>query len=201
MDKNELIVRTEDCIDDSNILELDDSLIQYFDKELASEVVNKFSHKVILMVLPESEVLFFEWLKKNDREVWNDLWETDDISERKYLVSLSFLPLLISEKQRGFPICDLKETDNYYFSMKHMVDAESSALIEASKKRFQNKEKMEIHHLLALEISVGAIDIWHFAYKYALNIEDAKKAVKMLVDDNALVHLTDAEHLAPLIDF
>jgi len=54
--------------------------------------------------------------------------------------------------------------------------------------------------LLALEISVSPIDIWHFAYKHKVPLRDAKAAVAQLVDDHALVHITDAEHLARFIN-
>jgi hypothetical protein len=52
---------------------------------------------------------------------------------------------------------------------------------------------------LALEISMGAIDIWHFAYKHKIDLTQAKKAVSDMVDDGVLVHLTESEHLIPFL--
>jgi len=201
MELNELIVKIEDSLNTDSHLELDKEIYKFINKENVDDLFSKLSNKIKLMYLPHHEIDFFEWLKDNDLKIWEDLWKTDDLNERPYLVSFSFLPLLIKEKERGFPICDLRDNDNYYFTEKQMVDAESKTIIEAAKQRFIDREKMEISHLLALEISTGGIDIWHFAFKYKVEINEVKKAVKMLVDDNALVHLTDAEHLAALMEF
>lgn len=201
MELNELIVRIENCINDDFHLEFDKEIYRLINRENVDSLYSKLSNKIKLMYLPHHEINFFEWLRENDLKVWEDLWKTDDINEKPYLVSFSFLPYLIKEKERGFPICDLRNNDNYYFTEKQMVDAESKTIIEAAKQRFNDREKMEIAHQLALEISTGGIDVWHFAYKYNVEVKEVKKAVKILVDDNALVHLTDAEHLAALMEF
>ena len=64
------------------------------------------------MKLPPSEISFFEWLKKNDNIVWNDLWNED---EDLYQVSIDLLPQF-SDNRNGFPICDLQDGLNYYFT-------------------------------------------------------------------------------------
>lgn len=149
--------------------------------------------------LPKKEITFFEWLKKEDKDVWMDLW--GDMEEEPYVVGLNFLPVLIYSENRGFPICDLVENDNYYFTPSHMVDAESRTIIEAATNKFKDRKKLTYNQLLALEISLNPIDIWHFSYKHRIPVETAKEAVEELKDDNALVHLKEAEHLATFVDF
>lgn len=151
-----------------------------------------------LFELPEFEKDFFKWLKAEDPRIWTDLWAKD---EEDYLVSTVFLPMLLEKDGRGFPICDLLHNDNYYFAPAHMVDEESKIMIETAKTRFKNKEPITTAQLLALEISYGGIDIWHFAYKHKIELQEAKKAAHSLIEDNALVHLKEAEHLAPLLEF
>ena len=152
-----------------------------------------------LMYLPNYEVKFYEWLRKNDPAIWADLW--DEKSDKPYLVGCSYLPRLIGNEGRGFPICDLENNDNFYFAPAHMTDEESKVLIETARTRFQNKESLSTAQLLALEISVDPIDIWHFAYKHQLTIDEAKAAAYNLIEDRALVHLTDAAHVAMFIDW
>jgi hypothetical protein len=149
--------------------------------------------------LPEKEIIFFEWLKINDTPVWNDLWN-DELLE-PYIVSLIFLPVLIKRGYRGFPICDLIENDNYYFTPQHLADKESEIFSESAKTIYLNKGKMTIPQLLAMEISLDPIDIWHFAYKHQISVAECKKAVLDLVNDEVLVHLKDASHLSTFIDF
>lgn len=152
-----------------------------------------------LMKLPEYEIRFFEWLKEKDPAIWDDLW--NEPAEEPYIVGFSFLPLLVEKDGRGFPICDLVENENYYFSLSHMVDEESKMMVESSRERFRAKKAVTAAQLLTLEISVGPIDIWHFAFKHRIELSDAKDAVAQLVEDKVLVHLTDAAHIANFIEF
>ena len=149
------------------------------------------------MKLPQEEIVFFEWLKDKDKKVWDDLWKSE---EEEYIIALNFLPYLI-EHSRGFPICDLLENDNYYFLPKHMVDKESEIMIDSVQKRYRERKTLTVEQTLVLEISVTPIDIWHFCYRYNIEIDRAKQAVSNLVDDGILVHLKETEHLAHFIDF
>ncbi len=162
--------------------------------------INHITHN-LLFRLPENEIKFFEWLKEVEPIVWQDLWKSDNITEVPYLVSISFLPVIVENKDRGFPICDLRSIDNYFFSIDHMVDEESKVFFDVSKEKLKNRERMTMTELLSLEISVAPIDIWHFAYKFKLDLNKCKDAVHQLSKDNALVHLKDAEYLAPFINF
>lgn len=173
--------------------ELFDSL----NEEIAKAIVVELKHNALIK-LPQYEIEFYEWLKENDRSVWDDLWSCE--LHEPYIVSCIFLPNLVERDGRGFPICDLEHNDNYFFNEKHMTDEESKVYIETSRNRFQDRQKLTVSQLLALEISVGPIDIWHFAYKYKISIAQAKAAVEELKDDFALVHLTNAEHLAKFME-
>lgn len=171
-------------------------------------IIRDYLETVQLFRLPKSEVQFFEWLKENDIEVWNDLWKLDNPEESSddedkvdYLVSKIFLPVILKKDGRGFPICDLVTTDNYYFTPHQLADEESKIFVESSKERFLKKEILTTAQLLAIEISMGDIDIWHFAYKHNMELSKAKKAVADLVEDGVLVHLKESEHLIPFLNF
>lgn len=181
----------------NHFIELSDEIFQSLDNEIAKSLADKYGSS-LLMKLPSREIKFFEWLYENDRDIWNDLWGNTE--EEPYIVGMSFLPVLIN-KMRGYPICDLLHNDNYYFTSAHIVDKESEILLESAKTRFMNNEDLTIAQLLILQISVSPVDIWHFAYNFNIDINEAKKAVEELVQDNALVHLKEVEHLAPFIDF
>lgn len=151
-----------------------------------------------LMKLPEKEIRFFKWLKQYDRPIWKDLW--DGVNDEPYIVGMSFLPLLI-EKGGYFPICDLIEEDNYYFSAAHIVDKESKLFLDSVKQRYIDKKPLTLPQKLILEISVAPLDIWHFAYRNKVLPNEAKAAAQDLIEDNLLVHLTESEHLASFVDF
>ena len=184
--------------DKSKTIEIPEYLYDELNKEQAAYIAKYFNYNALIK-LPEYEIEFYDWLKKEDPEVWHDLWNDKDAEP--YVVAVSFLPLLIKEVKRGFPICDLIECTNFFFTEAHMTDEESKVYIETSKTRFIEKQGLTVPQLLALEISMDPIDIWHFAYKHRLELDDAKKAVQSLVDDNALVHFKDAEYLAQFVDF
>ncbi len=75
----------------------------------AKLIAKKFGSNTLIM-LPEKEINFFNWLKEEDPEVWNDLWSENTIDE-PYTIAIGFLPMLLEQK-RGFPICDLLKCDN-----------------------------------------------------------------------------------------
>jgi hypothetical protein len=164
-----------------------------------AEYLSDYLQDRVLIKLPEKEIAFFEWLKDNDNSIWKDLWEGD--INRPYVVGINFLPLLIYSEKRGYPICDLEKTGNYFFTESHMQDEESIVLTETAYEKLKKKEKLSNSQLLLLEIKSQPTDIWHFAYKYKLDVEYAKSLVHELAEDNALVHLKETEYIAPFIDF
>lgn len=179
------------------LLEIPDYFYSELDTKQATLITNYFP-KTTLFKLPSYEIDFFEWVKKEDRYVWDDLWS--DELHPPYVVSLIFFPILIKHGYRGFPICDLVNSENHYFAPAHLADRESEIFTESSKTRFVNKETLTVPQLLAIEISMDPIDLWHFAYKHKIDLVEAKKAVNALVNDDVLVHLKESEYLANFID-
>ncbi|MER3329557.1 MAG: hypothetical protein RIF34_08280 [Candidatus Kapaibacterium sp.] len=183
-------------VNDKGVLDIPEEVFLKMEKEYGELLKNEFTTSRMFK-LPQFEIDFFKWVKENDRLVWNDLWTEED---ENYAVSIEFLPLLLEKDGRGFPICDLQTVDNYYFMPQLLVDRESDVMVEAAKIRFLEKRGLTPSQLLALEIHFGGIDIWHFAYKHKIELQEAKAAVASLVEDQVLVHLTDAEHLAPILE-
>jgi len=197
MSNEELIAYCQNSIERRNFILFEDEVFAQISPEQARLLADHYASDT-LMMLPRYEIEFFEWLRQEDEPIWLDLW--GDESVEPYLVGMYFLPRLIELNGRGFPICDLMDNDNFYFTVAQMQDDEGKATIEVARNKFENHEQLTIAQLLALEISLSPIDIWHFAYKHSIKLADAKKAVAELVDDHALVHITKAELLARFID-
>jgi len=175
------------------IIEIPEEMFKLLDNDQVNYIVDILGGKK-LITLPKAEIEFFEWLKVNDPNVWNDIW-VDEIYD-PYIVSINMLPDLVGiDNDRGFPICDLVNCDNYYFSLDFMQDEESKIVIDSAQERLLDKEKLTTAQKLALEIYLAPIDIWHFAYKYRISLDEAKAAVIELVEDDALVHLKEYEFL------
>jgi hypothetical protein len=175
--------------------------LQFSDEELkklslkdADAIVLHF-HGHALMVLPESEVAFFEWLKENDRLVWNDLWGEDD---EPYRISVDFLPNFLKDGN-GFPICDLIDVDNYWFSDRH-IKPKGWHHFEQIRVKMHGKEKLTIGELLMVEVANGAIDLWHFCYRYNIPVSIAKEHLDNLIHEDFIVHLSDREDLVKYLD-
>jgi hypothetical protein len=174
-----------------------DEVFQHINKENAVALSKTFASDSFMM-LPDYEIRFFEWLKINDRKVWDDLWAGTDAPP--YITGMAMLPRMV-DKTRGFPICDLLENDNYYFAPIHVVQDQAKLLLDSIKERFLNNEEVSTPHIFLMEISLAPIDIWHFAYYYKRSIDEMKAAVEELVTDELLVHITTAEHLAAYVEF
>lgn len=192
----EIIEFFSKLVTDKGVLHIPEDVFLKMEKEYG-ELLKKEFTATRMMRLPQFEIDFFIWLKENDPLVWNDLWMEDDES---YTISIEFLPMLLEKDGRGFPICDLQTVDNYYFMPQLLIERESDVMVEAAKVRFVEKRGLTPSQLLALEIHFGGIDVWHFAYKHKIDLAEAKAAVASLVEDQILVHLTDAEHLAPILE-
>lgn len=149
--------------------------------------------------LPASDIRFFEWLKRADPEVWNDLW-SDDIQPLPYLVGIGLLPDIM-KSNRGFPICDLLNVPNFYFTHKHVRGEEARPYIEALRLRLENGDELDIPELFMLELTQEPIDIWRFAYLYRVPLERVKQAVMQLVADDLLVYTPTREDLSGYLDF
>lgn len=198
METDRIIEQLEKSIE-GNLMRIPEELIEEIDEAKAFLIRDRFRGNVFLE-LPERERKFFEWLRREKPEVWKDLWGDVADSEELYRVSIEFLITLMSENGRGFPICDLMENDNYYFAPIHINGRENELLAGTVKTRFMNKQKLTAAQLLLMEISLEAIDIWHFAYKYGLSIAAARKAADELVEDGIIVHFRKADQLANFIE-
>lgn len=192
----ELIEIVQNQAPNNRFVEIPERIFDKMTPEDAGEAIDKFAGDVLIK-LPEREIRFFEWLKKEDPAIWDDLWSGGP--DEPYVVSISFLGIL-ADKTRGFPICDLENHDNYYFTPEHMQEEEGKAIIHSARKRFKANKSLSPAQALALEISTDPIDIWRFSYKYGVSLPRAKEAVKELTDDRALIHLTETEHLAGFVD-
>lgn len=149
------------------------------------------------MYLPESEIKFFQWLKENDVAVWNDLWQSE---EAPYVIAMSFLGHFTSGGN-GFPICDLVETDNYYFTEKHIRKPEGIDVLQKVIQKLTDHKSLPVAEALLYEAYCSPIDIWHFAYRHHIPLPLAKKAVDELDRAGLLAHLIKREDLIDYIDF
>jgi len=193
----ELTSHCNHCVTNEGYITLSTEVLTQLDRTSAEHIQQQFGGRT-LMMLPDHEVRFFDWLKVNDYAVWSDLWDSE--TDAPYLVSLSYLPEFIGQRPGVFHIRDLRTTDNYYFAPEMILAKESTAFLGAVNELFLQNRALTTAQLLALEASNGPVDIWHLAYRRNVPVESLKKAVVQLVDDHVLVHVKDADHLATIFD-
>lgn len=178
-----------------------DGYLQFSAQELAAirtDEVNHvidFFHGYSLMKLPQSEIDFFEWLKKYDTAVWNDLWGEDvDL----YLVSTDFLRQLTGNSPQ-FPICDLVDQENYWFCKRH-IKPKGMEQLEETLLKIDGGLELGLAELFLFEVSVANTDIWHFTYHHNLDLQEMKEVISDMVYEGWLVHLPDREDLVKYIE-
>jgi hypothetical protein len=198
MTNQEILDHCDASVEREGVIVFTDDQLRDLTPENIEAIRSRYGART-LMQLPQHEITFFEWLKEADPAVWNDIWAND---ERPYLVSLAFLTDFsgANASTGQFVICDLVNVDNYFFSPNLLLDKESTDFVEAVRERFTQRSSMTPGQLLTLEASVGNVDIWHFAYRYNIDLALAKRAVATLVEDRILLHVTNAEHLAQYFD-
>lgn len=197
MIQEEIIQWFEKAALDNSIITIPNEIMENLDVESVQGIVAAL-HANTFMRLPEREIKFFAWLKENDPDIWNDLWNMNE-NEEPYIVGIAMLEDLMTPN-RGFPICDLVNNDNYYFNVEHFVKGESDDFLEAIRERVQSDSTLSIGQLLALEISIAPLDIWRFAYNYNTRINAVKNAVDELVRDGLLIHLKTSAELAAFME-
>ena len=197
MNTQELLTWFEIQKQQSDILIVPPEILGFIDTTNSQAIVSHF-HSHTFIQLPESEMTFFRWLQHSAPDVWDDLWKTDAHDE-PYIVSISLLTDIL-QKNRGFPICDLMTTDNYYFTSEHFIKGESDDFIEAIQNKILSESPLSLSQLLAWEIYTAPIDIWRFSYMYSIPLHDAKKAVHELVEDRILIHLKTAAELSAYME-
>lgn len=149
--------------------------------EQAGELVELFGGGT-LIPLPEKERAFFDWLHEHDRPVWEDLWGTEE--NPGYYVSLTHLPTFLP-KQRGFPICDLVDNDNYYF-MSEDITEDGKVFVESAFDIIAEEKQITMQQAFVVEVWRGPIDQWRFAYMYNLPLGDVKKMVHWLISEGLI---------------
>lgn len=165
-----------------------------FDKKTAEKMISHF-HGRAMIALPEDEIMFFEWLKKNDRPVWNDLWEGEDAF---YRISIDFLHHFL-KYGNGFPICDLINEDNYWFCIRH-IKPKGIELMEQIGKKVNNNQSLTFAEAFLLEVFRGSIDLWHFCYRNKIPLKTGKSRIDDMHLDDLLVHLPAREDLVKYLD-
>ena len=188
----EAIVSSIDQLE-GNIAEIDEAHIRALSAEEVQALIERYGTTTLLR-LPESEQRFFHWLKEHDRAVYDDLWGEDE----DLVVTFAHLDAL-RKGDHGIVICDLESEANYFFTFKHLKPHGLKTANFVLAMAESNKE-LSIGEALLFEIMVGPIDIWHFAYKYNVPLERAKKAVDLLCEHEILVHLTDRESLVRYLE-
>ena len=149
----------------------------------------------ILMRLPDDEIAFFEWLKVNDPEIWDDIWEGE---EDVYNVSLALLSQFVGNKN-GFPICDLIDQPNYWFVVEH-IKPKGMEQIEQIFEKIEKGEQLGSMEMFLAEITQAPMDIWHFSYKYGLSVKSVKVMIEEMVHKGWIIHLSDREDLVKYVE-
>ncbi len=183
---------------ENNIVEFPEELLQALSEEQLQVIARELGASMF-MRLPASDIRFFEWLKRADENVWNDLWN-DDIQPEPYVVGLALLPDIM-RGNRGFPICDLVNEPNFYFTHLHVRGEEAKPYLEALRLRLEKGDELGIPELFLLELTQAPIDIWRFAYLYRVSINTVKQAVMQLVEDELLSYTPTREELSAYLDF
>jgi hypothetical protein len=195
MNIKKLINEKELQLDSQNYIEFTIDELNKLQTDEVQYLIDHF-HGYTMVKLPQPEISFFEWLKRVDRLIWDDLWEEEDAD--LYLVSIDLL-LHLTSFRNGFPICDLTKQPNFWFTVNH-IKPKGMKEIERIFKKVEQREKLNIQELFLFELSKTAIDIWHFCHRYNIPVDVVKKAVEETVFNGWLVHLPEREDLIKYID-
>jgi len=195
MDINKFLQKKDRQKKEKNYLSFSAEELSAFRADEVQYIIDYF-HGHTLMQLPQVEIDFFDWLKKSDAAVWDDLWG-DQIDT--YLVSIDFLRQL-ADPQTTFPICDLVEEPNYWFSARH-IKPQGMQRLEEILLKIENDEALAADELFLFELTQRATDIWHFCYRHHFNVNRMKQLIEQLVYEGLLVHLPNREDLVKYIDF
>jgi len=193
-DLKKLLTTKEKQLEADGFISFAHSELQKLTKKDA-ETFEKHFHGRAMMELPLVEIAFFNWLKENDRPVWDDLWKNVD---EPYRVSLDFLHHFV-EYGNGFPICDLIGVDNYWFHTRH-IKPKAFERMEEIQQKLPKKEALSFEEGILIEIARGSIDLWHFCYRYKLPLSVAKRKIEIMHREDLLVHLRNREDLVKYLD-
>ncbi len=177
-----------------DFVRMSDEMMAAMTVEQAREVIKQFGANTLLL-LPSAEIRFFEWLKERAPEVWNDLWQEDEVGNQAYVVALAHLEDLLPQG-RGFPICDLQNQPNFYFTYKHILHEEAKPYVDAVLQKLEDGKQLSLAETFVLEIREKPLDIWRFAYNYKLDPEQAKAIVYELVEGGILQYTPSKDELS-----
>ena len=194
MDFQKLISKSKEQLNLQHFIEFSPADLASLRHDQTEAFVDEF-HGRALMKMPKTEIDFFNWLKMNDSDVWNDLWQDE---ENMYLVSIDLLYRFI-EGGLGFPICDLVDQPNYWFNAR-LIKPKGMEELENIISKLEAGHKITLGDAFLLEVSTRPVDIWHFCYQNNVTVDRIKKVVDDLVYEGFLVHLTDREDLVKYID-
>lgn len=195
MDLNDLITLKENQLAGKGYIEFTTNELDALSASDVQHIIDVF-HGHTLMKLPPEEIRFFEWLKEADLNVWDDLWS--DSEETMYLVSVDFLNRFVNQK-KGFPICDLMDEPNFWFSPKHIKPKGIEHLDTVFHKLDQNM-RLSLPEFFLYMLNDASFDIWHFCYKNKLKLDKVKAAVDEMVYNGWLVHLSERDDLVRYLD-
>jgi hypothetical protein len=189
-----LIEQKEQQLHSQQFITFTDSELSDLRPDHADAIINRF-HGGTLMRIPDKEIRFFDWLKQEDTDVWNDLWEDE---ENMYLVSIDLLSQFF-EGSSGFPICDLVDQPNYWFNARH-IKPKGQEQLEIIIEKLEGREQLSLAETFLFQLSTVPTDIWHFCYQNNISVKKLKDVVEDMVYEGWLVHLTDREDLVKYID-
>jgi hypothetical protein len=194
MDIDKLVKDKMDALSDKRIVSFTKNELDELRTDEAEYFI-KAMEKNILMEMPDDEIAFFEWLKKSDKKVWTDLWgEEVDV----YYVSLELLSQFVGNSN-GFPICDLVEQPNFWFVVEH-IKPKGMKQMDGIFEKMESGKALERSELFLAEISQASMDIWHFAYKYEVAIDEVKAMIDEMVYNGWIVHLPEREDLVKYVE-
>jgi len=190
----ELIALKEQMLAEEGYIVFSAAELKKFDTMTARNFTDHFRGRA-MMRLPEEEILFFDWLKKNDKAVWDDLWKDED---DPYRISIAFLHHFLKHGN-GFPICDLIDEDNYWFCARH-IKPKGMELMQDIGDKVKKDEPLSFAEAFLLEVFRGSTDLWHFCYRYNVPVKTGKSKIDEMNHDDLLVHLPERDDLVKYLD-
>jgi hypothetical protein len=188
-----------------SVVEIPDEIFWTIEREQAKELAETFGTSIFLR-LPPSEREFFEWLRRTEPLVWEDVWAMDipdtvpGTEADPYIVGIGLLAEMVYEA-RGFPICDLTTQPNFFFSIKNFNAEEIKPLVDAVVQRMEDNVEMSVKEILLMEIRRAPIDVWRFAHVYRVPVEQVKAAALDLVEDGLMRYAGTREEMSDFLEW
>lgn len=195
---NEIVAMMSIEGEDLTEVELTDDDFSGMTEEQAADLAERFGGSTLVR-LPQKERDFFEWLRREDPDVWSDLWGRAPNETEGYFVGVSHLPSFLPKK-RGFPICDLQENDNYHFVGTDITDDNGKIHLETALDVVAEGRTIAIDQAFVVEIWRAPIDIWRFAWLYKAPLKDVRDMVRWLIQQEVLLVPAQREENPPPIE-